>query len=75
MFYLLYLVLLSVNSLPFPCHTHVNTCIEDKYYCGNVNSIGQDTIVQCIQGQYVFIDNCDGNYTTCKYINDIPYCV
>ena len=52
-----------------------NTCIENTYSCGPLNDLGQSTVVQCINGNYVFIDNCDGAYTQCTYIDNIPYCV
>jgi hypothetical protein len=54
-----------------------NTCdIPNIYTCGPLNTLGQGTVVQCINGFYVHIDDCnDTNTNTCTLINSIPYCV
>lgn len=78
MFFLLLTVLKLINGLPCnePDPTPSTTCVEGIYSCGPLNELSQGTVVQCINGQNVFIDNCnDFNTNTCVLINDIPYCV
>ena len=51
-------------------------CINLQYSCGPINTLGQGTVVQCINNQLVHIDNCDDPGTnTCKMIGNAPYCV
>ncbi len=68
-----------INSLPhYPCHSleDNSNCIENTYSCGLINNLGQGTVVQCINGINILIDNCnDLNTNVCKLIDNVPYCV
>ena len=68
--------------IPYKCVSTIitsfnNTCnIPNVYTCGPLNTLGQGTVVQCINGIYVHIDDCNNaGANTCKLINSIPYCI
>ncbi|CEO97209.1 Uncharacterized protein PBTT_05690 [Plasmodiophora brassicae] len=46
------------------------------YLCGANNAIGQASIVECVDGTLVKVDDCnDVPHTACKVINGLPFCV
>jgi len=60
----------DINIVGAPC---IN---NNAYSCGEINNLGQGTVVQCVNGVITFIDNCDHqNTNTCVMINGNPYCV
>lgn len=46
------------------------------FLCGANNKAGQATIVQCVGGTLIKIDDCnDVPHTACRLINGLPFCV
>ena len=66
--------------IPYKCVNTIissnNTCnTPNAYSCGPLNTLGQGTVVQCINGINIHIDNCDTGTQICTLINSIPYCI
>ncbi|KAJ3158084.1 hypothetical protein HK101_001403 [Irineochytrium annulatum] len=52
------------------------SCVESAYDCGPVTANGVGSIVQCIGGTNVQLDECDQpGAGSCQVIGGVPYCV